>query len=299
MENVSTPLVSVVVRTCNRPALALEAVKSVLAQSYGNIEVVLVEDGPAECAPYLDQLVDDGRLTYVPLGRKRGRALAGNEGLARARGDYINFLDDDDLLYPCHVETMVQALEGRDAVAYAGWETVRTDWVSLEPLKYRETAKRMRFLPPFDKFSLWVSNFITIQSAMFHRSCYEQLGGFDPELNAFEDWELWCRYSTRGDFLFVPEVTSLVRTQNDRTARRARSREYGNSAVLARQKIEALPFAMDRFDRDAFVCFAEHYAPRHGYLRTSRRIARILERFWLTKVAEQAPWGGSEPPRGP
>lgn len=287
MENVSTPLVSVVIRTCNRPALAMEAVKSVLAQSYGNTEIVLVEDGPSGCAPYLDQLVDDGRLVYVPLECNRGRAMAGNEGLARARGDYINFLDDDDLLYPCHVETMVRALDGREAVAYAGWETARTEWVSFEPLKCRETAKRKRFLPPFDKFSLWVSNFITVQSVMFHRSFYDQLGGFDPDLDALEDWELWCRYSTRGDFLFVPGVTSLVRTMHDRVASRKKIREYERSFTQALQKIEALPFTLGRFDRAMFVQFAERYAPRNRYFRTGRRIARILKRLRLTKCHEQ------------
>jgi GT2 family glycosyltransferase len=297
MENISTPLVSVVVRTCNRPALMLEAVKSVLAQSYGNIEVVLVEDGPAECAPYLDQLVDDGRLTYVPLGRTRGRALAGNEGLARARGDYINFLDDDDLLYPGHVEVLVAALDGRETLAYAGWETVPVQWISQEPLKYRQTAKCRRYLPSFNRFSLFLSNFMAIQSAMFHRSYYEKLGGFDPDLDEHEDWELWCRYSTHGDFLFVPEVTSLTRLRHSRAARRQRMREYEKSIPQARQKIEALPLGLDRFDREAFVGFAERYATSHGHLRTSPGIARILERLRLARRCERV-CEDRRPPRG-
>jgi glycosyltransferase involved in cell wall biosynthesis len=261
----------------------MEAVRSALAQNYRNIEVLLVKDGASLCEPYLGRLADCRRLTYVPLGSRQGRAAAGNEGLKRARGDYFNFLDDDDLLYPDHVETLVRALDGREAIAYAGWESVRTKWISFEPLKYRATTSHKHSLPPFNKFSLWIANFIAIQSVMFPRSFYDQLGGFDPALNALEDWELWCRYSTRGDFLFVPELTSLVRTMHDRAASRKKFREYEESFSMARQKIEALPFNLDRFDREAFVRFTEHFAPRNGYFTANRRIARILERLRLVK----------------
>lgn len=261
----------------------MEAVGSVLAQTYGNIEVILVEDGGSLCEPLIADLADRTRLTYVPLGSRVGRAVAGNAGLERARGDYLNFLDDDDLLFPGHVETLVRALNGRDAVVYAGWESVRVKWISLEPLKYRPSASHRQSLPPFNKFSLWLANYIAIQSVMFPRSLYDQLGGFDEALYAMEDWELWCRYSTRGDFLFVPEVTSLVRTMHDRAASRQKHRGYEEYYSTALQKIEGLPFHLDCFDREVFTQFAEDYAPRHGYFKARRKIGRALEWLGLVK----------------
>jgi hypothetical protein len=67
------------------------------------------------------------------------------------------------------------------------------------------------FRQPFSRTLLWHHNFMPIQTVLFQRKLYETYGGFDPELDNLEDWNLWVRYSLKHDFLMVPKVTSLYR----------------------------------------------------------------------------------------
>src|SRR5512135_2804388 len=98
MDNKShTPLVSIIVRTKDRPKLLEHALESIAAQTYRPIEVVLVNDGGCDLdIEKLRSILGDVSLKYVRLENNAGRAHAGNVGIEHAQGDYIGFLDDDD-----------------------------------------------------------------------------------------------------------------------------------------------------------------------------------------------------------
>ena len=104
-------LISIVVRTCGRPSVLGNALKSIQSQSYSNIEVIIVEDGENISEKYIMSNFPDLNVSYCCTGEKRGRSTAGNIGMGACKGKYINFLDDDDYLLPCHVETLAKELE--------------------------------------------------------------------------------------------------------------------------------------------------------------------------------------------
>ena len=136
-------------------------------------------------------------------GKKAGRSEAGNLALSKAAGEYINFLDDDDIFFADHVETLVQALaqNRKYLAAYAfGFETpVVVE--STSPYKYHIKAYNKRYTTAFDEVELCYHNFIPIQCIMFSRRLYEEFGGFDSSLDYLEDWDLWVRYAQRTKYI--------------------------------------------------------------------------------------------------
>ena len=114
------PLVSVIVRTKDRPALLANALRSIAEQTYSNLEIVVVNDGGQDVKDVITALSGEIPVTYINHEKSKGGAVAANSGLKAARGLYLNFLDDDDILYPGHVETLVSYLvDARDKVAYS------------------------------------------------------------------------------------------------------------------------------------------------------------------------------------
>ena len=120
------PLVSVIVRTKDRPGLLGTALRSIASQDYRPIEVLLINDGGCDLdIGTVKTILVNCSLNYIHFEKSRGRAVAGNEGILHAKGRYIGFLDDDDEFYPDHLSVLVASLEeSGDRVAYADSELV-------------------------------------------------------------------------------------------------------------------------------------------------------------------------------
>lgn len=198
MEN---PLVSFIVRTIpGRGALLSAALASIVAQTVRQFEIIVVEDG-GETARAIVAAAPQVRYLSLP---RVGRCKAGNAGLAAARGVYCCFLDDDDEVYPHHVETLLPLLESGAPAAFALADIRYSDAVTEPP----------RAAPPF--WTLRKHNIMPIQAVVFRRALFLAHGGLAEDLDHFEDWELWLRYASRGGaFAITPEVTSFYRMPSD------------------------------------------------------------------------------------
>ena len=224
MESIQKPMVSIIVRTCNRPSVLKTALNSIRKQTYPNIEVIVVEDGTNESEQMIKEEYSDLNIKYYCMQEKVGRTKTGNFALEKASGKYYNFLDDDDAFYANHVETLVQALEaGSNKAAYSIAEESQIVVKSQNPYVFREKRKIVRYSQPFNRILLYNSNYIPIQSIMFSRELYEQLGGFDESLEVLEDWDVWARYSTITDFTFIPEITSVYYVPSVRRNKKKRA----------------------------------------------------------------------------
>lgn len=238
------PLVSVITRTyAGREKLLHECLRSVSNQTYPNIEHVIVEDGGnamqetvlkfqnSEVAP---------SIQYFPLP-KGGRCVAGNEGLARAQGKYLVFLDDDDLFFADHIEVCVSELLADEEIsgAYAmAWEVETEFDDSAADINYHEMSHGTPagHQQPFDRDVLLEHNFIPIQSLVFDRNLFEQHGGFDPELDNLEDWNLWVRYTSDASFKMIPKTTSMYRTPWDLAEKSRRQAVLDDYLEVAKEK---------------------------------------------------------------
>ena len=126
------------------------------------------------------------------------------------------------MLFPGHVETLVSRLiEEPNLVAYSVAEERQLKADSDNLTAYKIKRKTIRFNQPFNRLLLYTFNYFPIQTVMFSRKLYEQYGGLDERLDSLEDWDLWVRYATHTDFIYVNEVTSCYhipyRTKNKKS----------------------------------------------------------------------------------
>ncbi|WP_181591899.1 glycosyltransferase family 2 protein [Mesorhizobium atlanticum] len=234
LSNSVLPKVSIITRTIEgRDWLLKEAISSVLTQTYPNIQHIIVEDRSESAS----KLVDDVRSVYGAdicycCSTKGGRTAAGNAGLKAATGDLILFLDDDDLLFPDHIETLVQTIQKnpRSICAYSLAWMVRTETDAVAKT-YRELSHDVvaSHRLPFDRSRLLVENIAAIQSVLFRRLAYESCGGFHEDMDLLEDWNLWCRFSALGSFAFCEKLTSIYRVPADPAVVASRQRGFDES----------------------------------------------------------------------
>jgi LmbE family N-acetylglucosaminyl deacetylase len=201
------PLVSVVVRTRDRPELLAEALASLAAGEYRRVTVVLVNDGGAP------PLVPEGfplRVVRVDLPAPQGRAAAAAAGIAAATGDYVAFLDDDDLAAPEHIATLA-GMVGSAAVRVAYTDAAvglyeldgEAGWVCRE--------RRLPYSRDFDPEMLLVDNYIPFNTLLIERGLLEAAGPPDRSLPFFEDWDLLIRLAALAPFHHLARVTCEYR----------------------------------------------------------------------------------------
>ena len=230
------PLVSILVRSIGRKAQVQRALATIANQTYANIEVVLVEDGAATLEGIVDAFANL-RINYLPLGSRHGRCRAGNIAMDAATGKYLGFLDEDDELFADHVEQLVNCLDGSGArVAYGTAFEIPTQWNDAHEVT-REGPPEVVFDVPFTYIELSFRNIMPICTVLFERSLYDECGGFDPELDRQEDWNLWLRFAQRsGRFTQIEKTTSLYRVPMSEDARTTREQTMLDYYERAREK---------------------------------------------------------------
>lgn len=236
----SLKLVSIIIRTSNRPDVLQTALNSVRKQFYPNIEVIVVEDGKNIAEEMIKQNYSDLNIKYLATGNKVGRSCAGNIGLSMANGQYINFLDDDDELFPWHIETLISVLDDRMEKAAYGIALERQIVIKhRNPYQYKIHKNFVRFNRPYNKCFLYFQNYFPIQSVMFSRELYDRLGGFDESLDVLEDWDLWVRYSTLTDYFYIDQITSIYYVNFKRKSKRQRDVLFHTSAKKLQEKYQS------------------------------------------------------------
>ena len=243
------PLVSIIVRTCGRPEVLRETLLSLRNQTYPNIEIVVVEDGP-ECAKnMIENDFKDINILYYATIEKVGRSAAGNKAMKMAHGRYLNFLDDDDLFYADHVEVLVKTLEqSENKAAYAFAFETPIEVHSKEPYVYTVHNYLGIHKQKFDKIKLCYHNFIPIQCIMFEKSLFENYEGLDESLEALEDWDLWVRYSLHTDFDCVEKTTSIYRVPKARNISEKRQKELDEALIVVRNKHKSYAQTVSVYD---------------------------------------------------
>ena len=242
------PAVSVVVPTFNRPLLLRRALESLAGQTFGDFEVVVVNDAGLDPSPVLAGFAGRLRLLLETHPANRGLAAARNTGISSATGRYLALLDDDDLYLPEHLATLVaraEALGGRTPVYSQGWQV-------LEDANGRPLSRQVLPAPPaFDEQLIRVTNFIPVLCLLLPAAQVRQAGGFDETLEVLEDWELWIRLAAGRPFVHLPAPTCEYRLRGG----------AGNSTTR-----EAF-----RFQQCLERVYAKHPVPKRSRLAELRR----------------------------
>jgi len=198
------PMVSVIIPTYNRARLVTEAVASVLAQTYRDLEILVVDDASTDGSS--TALAAWPQVRVARQACRRGVAAARNRGVAAARGEWLAFLDSDDLWLPDKLARQMAYLTDRPDLCLC--QTDET-WVRRgvrvnKPLTHRKVGGRI-FFPSLDRC------LISPSAVILHRRLFKVHGGFDETLPAAEDYDLWLRLTWRYEVGLVDEPLVIKR----------------------------------------------------------------------------------------
>jgi glycosyltransferase involved in cell wall biosynthesis len=231
------PLVSVVMPTRNRRELIQDALRSVAAQDYTNWEMIIVNDGGEDVADLIQRYLPAKKLRYISMSQGVGQVAARNAALRAARGDIICYLDDDDAYLPCHIGTIVRALQqGEHAFVYTDAEYATEVIENGERLVVRRTTPYAH--GAFSLEQLLVQNYIPINTWGHMRDCLWEIGLFDEEMTCLEDWEFLLRLTSQYGAHHVGVTTVEVRVRADLS-----------DSVSSQRRLEFLPTFLSIYRR--------------------------------------------------
>ncbi len=201
-------LVSIVITTYKRePETVERAIQSVVQQSYRPIEIIVVDDSPSEYPyrPAIRNLADKYRnlcdIAYYPHERNMGACAARNTGLHKSKGTYIGFLDDDDEYDHLKVEKQAEILSKNSSIQMVYCNCAVVDDETGEKTYSQKKLYRGKV---FDK--LIEQNFIgTTSFPLIRRDCLTELGGFDVQLPACQDYDMWLRVCKENSVDYIDE----------------------------------------------------------------------------------------------
>jgi len=210
------PAVTVVMPTYNRPEFIAASIESVLAQTFREWELIVVNDGgsrevEATIAPFLA----DSRVRYA-YARHGGLSAARNVGMALAEGEYIAQLDDDDVYYPDHLETLVSFLRANPGCEAAYTDTRRA-FQQKRDGRWVTVKKTVPYSQDFDPHAMRHQSYVPITSLMHARECVRQVGFYDENILRAMDWEYFIRLSRLYPLHHLRAVTNEQRERGDRS----------------------------------------------------------------------------------
>lgn len=223
--------VSVVIPTYNRADMVGDAIQSVLDQTFTDWGLVVVDDGSEDSTRDVVSGFDDPRIRYI---YQENRKLPGarNTGIRASSGDYVAFLDSDDLFLPEKLETQVAALDRNSDVGCiaSGWMEVDSNGAPLRTLR---PWRLKSGLAPSD----WLYGCpVTVPAVLVRRHWLVRVGLFDEEQHYVEDWDLWLRLVYAGcQMAWEPTIVFL------------RTMHQGNMVHNAAQMTEGLFRLFDKF----------------------------------------------------
>lgn len=183
--------VSVIIPVFNGAQYVCGAIESVLGQTYRQVEIIVIDDGSTDGTKHvLEPYIREGKIKYI-FQDNRGLSAARNAGIKAASGKYLKFLDCDDFLYPKQVQLQVEHLANTQGVISV------TDH-KLAFYNGREIDSHID-LEKWDPLArLIIRNFTPVHSILAETDLVAKAGGFDEELTALEDADLWLRLLLRG-----------------------------------------------------------------------------------------------------
>lgn len=185
----SNPFVSIIVPTYNRLNHLMELMESFRRQTFQDFEVILINDG-GERVNLLKDMFPSLRISILNMLSNVKHVRARNKGVSMAKGSWILLMDDDDLLVPSHIETMVQESMGFDLL-YSDAEIVKYE--TRNKKRYPLTRKLFAYeldLAAMRQFSTYIPF-----GSLYRRSLHEKIGLFEPYVHNYWDWDFFLRIS--------------------------------------------------------------------------------------------------------
>jgi glycosyltransferase involved in cell wall biosynthesis len=256
------PRVSIITPTFNRADFIRSAVESVLAQTFGDFELLIVDDGSTDnTVSVLEPYLSDVRIRYFHQPNQ-GQSVARNRGLAEAQGELICFLDSDDAWLENKLEKQVSMMD-----QYPEVDIIHGDEIDIDEYGREISRKNMRRFSGMIARQLLADNSVSINTVMVRSRCFDEMGGFSEERRVADDYEIWLRFASRYRFLYVPAFFGFYRVMSNQISSDKRARFESNERIVL-DFVRDFPEALSRSDRhwglSRFYCRKARYYARAG-----------------------------------
>ena len=244
------PLITVITPTYNRGGFIIECLQSVIDQDYGKIEHIIVDDGSLDgTRELLQPYIDDGVIDYY-YQENRGQGAARNFALSKARGEFICFLDSDNLWLPYKLSRQIEVFAERTDV-----DVIYGDKITINEHSEEINRNNIKRYSGYIAPRLIRDNFVSMNTVMARKLCFDELGGMNDKRRVADDYDLWLRFSARYNFLYLPEYFAKYRVMDDQISSDKTRRFDSNWQIISEFRQE-FPDAMSKQDFDAgFAAF--------------------------------------------
>lgn len=207
------PLVSVIIPTYNREKFIAECVRSVLDQTFTDLEVIVSDDGSPDNTEAVVGAITDERVTYSRIEHVGIPSATRNNGIKQARGRYLAFLDSDDLWFPDKLERQLELIKADERIGLVCTNGINFSEEGVLGLKNRLPLTDDDFL--FE--ALLEFNHIICSSVLVKKDVIDDVGMFDenPDLRAVEDYHLWLRVRKKYGIRYINDPLVKYRTHGD------------------------------------------------------------------------------------
>jgi glycosyltransferase involved in cell wall biosynthesis len=199
-----SPLISVIIPTYNRAGCIERAVNSVLAQTYTNLEVIVVDDGSEDNTESVVASMPDGRVRYVKQDANRGAAAARNAGVRHAEGELIAFQDSDDYWYPDKLEKQMNYWEKHPEYSMIYGTYIRRLGNGHISFAVPGDCERETLEGNIFEY-LILDNSIGAPTMILKKEAFMEVGGFDETMSCLEDWDFAVKFALKYSIGFVEE----------------------------------------------------------------------------------------------
>ena len=227
--------ISVIIPTYNRELSIVKSVESVLNQTYPVQEVIVVDDGSKDNTEEVVRQIKDGRVKYYKTPENHGAGAARNYGVKQARCEWIAFHDSDDEWLPGKLEKQVAYIEGYPEVGlvYTAFTICVDSQEYIFPQQFSTGSKEYEG----DLLrKLLIRNTVSTQTILMRKQIFEEMNGFDEDMNALEDWEFAIRVAIKYSIGFVSEPCVRVSTNGNRMSS-SLSKHYINNCYIIRKHL--------------------------------------------------------------
>lgn len=200
-------LFSIIIPTFNRPNSLKKALSSISQQTFKNFEVIVINDGKKDVSKILEGFNDTLNYKLATHLKNMERSFSRNEGIFLSTGKYILFLDDDDIYYPNHLETLVENLSDKYPILYT--DANRALYYSANG-KHVLANKYVPYSMDYSRNNLLIGNISPINCFCIEKKLLEEVGLFSEIINVLEDWELLLRLSHKAKFKHLKIITCEV-----------------------------------------------------------------------------------------
>lgn len=219
-------LVTVIIPTYNRAQLVTKAIESVLDQTYSNLEILVIDDHSTDNTKEIIEKIDDDRIKYLLNERTKGAQGARNTGLIKAKGEWIAFLDSDDIWLENKLQIQVtQLIKKNKQFCHSNWYVENGNKTTVHKKNINNILK---------------INYIgTFSSVVLSKGLIEKIGLLDENLESCQDWDYWIRVCQHVKPLYIDKpLLVYVKFSSNNISKNKNNRIQGRRKIYNKFKNE-------------------------------------------------------------